>query len=757
MQTPKLLQHLLSDETKFASVHTALELYLRHHDLGEIQKLTWLQCLELLFDAHWERATRKSNIKLFHFICFRVEALELVIQAMPQDCMLTHKNYVEPFSVVQKMTMWLSAHVPLWIWFSSKTKESTNAEDVTRVPRARWPCMSKSIGPHLLPDASGTIHNLDFGNNLGSKSGNSSAFAHIICKALPRRCQIRELARFLCDYFQQYDLLSVVFDRMLLLSMTGLYPAVHCTQNKIMQVVPCWHFETLVSMYVTFLIPTDTNVSKFLIHGAEHEHSNELQALYFYVIREFLLYSVQIMPAVHTLLRQRYEWLEFEGTVKAHMNFARCKIAQVLETGDLDYLPIKQFMYTLQSQIAKSRSNNVCPRNLSLRDGLQQLLHLFTKELQTLDAAEWDVVLVTFSQMLNADQKQCVGLANRSTASSCHKLDSMAEIQSRSTVAALLQSVQIANWKQATVLIKQLRKTDSHRFFRLYHECFMGQCALQTQVHMLPMHVWVTQTTATAAVWYNQSLYHLPPQMNSLLICKSCGDIKCSHDKQQRKSRGKKQVPPTIGSVDVIVDDNLLQMCCTKGSKFSCAHTTTKFEDQLLADVAESDLEVNNAQPNLAITHSVVELNNMYCNKLPIMHVHLIGNVVYHANSCYTVCTQCACITELDNERRFQLLCSTCAKTSNSEIMKHLCAVEPANRCTLCKTNVSVESCKYMRFFDCNKQQLIVQRTVCLACVKLMNKTNREMHTSFEAQQLVLLHRCQRDIRQLKMKRKFGN
>ena len=39
------------------------------------------------------------------------------------------------------------------------------------------------------------------------------------------------------------------------------------------------------------------------------------------------------------------------------------------------------------------------------------------------------------------------------------------------------------------------------------------------------------------------------------------------HDKPQCKMRGKKQIPPTIGSVDVIVDDNLMCMCCTKGSK----------------------------------------------------------------------------------------------------------------------------------------------------------------------------------------------
>ena len=56
------------------------------------------------------------------------------------------------------------------------------------------------------------------------KSQYETCLMHILSKALPRRCQIRELARFMMKYLKIHPILDILFSRMMLLSLLNLYP-----------------------------------------------------------------------------------------------------------------------------------------------------------------------------------------------------------------------------------------------------------------------------------------------------------------------------------------------------------------------------------------------------------------------------------------------------------------------------------------------------------------------------------------------------
>ena len=434
------------------------------------------------------------------------------------------------------------------------------------------------------------------------------------------------------------------------------------------------------------------------------------------------------------------------------MTFARNGISESLKSNEFGHCTVKHFMNVLYSQISKTRSKNPCPRNLSLKDALQYLLHLFNKELQSISEKEWCVVCSTRDEMYKSDKKKFVGVVERTCGSGNHDLDTPLEIESRDTVIRILQCLQISDWKKATVLLRALKALDSKRFFRFYHEIFMAACNVQTEVHALPMNIWVQQTVATAAVWHKQGIQQVPLRANAIVFCKICGEIKTSHDKALHKNRGKPQPPPTIGSVDVLVDDNQLCLCCTRGTKCSLPLPD---QNQQLEDLATTMSELQDEQHQTK--YSVSDIVNTHCVQLPLLHVHLLGNILYHAGSSYTVCVQCACVTELDNIRRHQLKCSACADAALSTAINSVTHASHQHRCTLCNSNVNSDSTQHTRVLDPNAVAFVFQQSICFACLKLMKDRGAELMTVFEARQAVLINRCQKEMKHIGFKRKFGH
>ena len=56
------------------------------------------------------------------------------------------------------------------------------------------------------------------------------------------------------DYFTRFDCLELLFERMLLISLVGMYPYSDTSTNRTYKDIPCWKFDSLLHMYVTFLL-----------------------------------------------------------------------------------------------------------------------------------------------------------------------------------------------------------------------------------------------------------------------------------------------------------------------------------------------------------------------------------------------------------------------------------------------------------------------------------------------------------------------
>ena len=103
---------------------------------------------------------------------------------------------------------------------------------------------------------------------------------HLMCKALPQRCQIRNLREIIANYCQTDDLVHEFMRSALLCSILGMYK--HC------KVRLNWKARKLLLRRFVYMKPNRMQMQEWPFTMYQH--------LLFYVIKEFLTYSMKMIP-----------------------------------------------------------------------------------------------------------------------------------------------------------------------------------------------------------------------------------------------------------------------------------------------------------------------------------------------------------------------------------------------------------------------------------------------------------------------------
>ena len=298
------------------------------------------------------------------------------------------------------------------------------------------------------------------------------------------------------------------------------------------------------------------------------------------------------------------------------------------------------------------------------------------------------------------------------------------------------------------------------RFCRLYHEVGMGLCALRTEVHPLPMHVWLFQTLATAQVWRAAGFEQLPVHANAFAYCKACGQVKCAHSLSLRaKGTKKRPLKPAHGSMEVIVDDNLNCLCCMQKSGHTANPTKVpaKVPNNPADDLASVEEHAVDEDPATTAEPVHLRLANLYCSTLPLVHLHLLGNLVFHAGQCFGVCQECGCITEFDEGHMYSFLCHECGQVKRERHVKGLELFDPeTNSCQVCSVHFLNGNSQTLPVLRPGHGQLCNRLKVCLGCHRLAGKSGQQskLLCLHELQQAVRVNRCKRSLSTIGLKRK---
>ena len=188
--------------------------------------------------------------------------------------------------------MYFDAHIPLMCAIEDIQK----IEAVRSIFHKYQPKTQNVLHEGNLPDIINLQLQCSFWNENKPKM---QPIVHLMCKALPQRCQIRNLREIIANYCQSDNLVHEFMRSALLCSILGMYK--HCKKRL------NWKARQKVLRRLVYSRPNRMQLQEWLFTMYQH--------LLFYIIKEFLTYSMAMIPALYDELCRTYKWHTFEKTV----------------------------------------------------------------------------------------------------------------------------------------------------------------------------------------------------------------------------------------------------------------------------------------------------------------------------------------------------------------------------------------------------------------------------------------------------------
>ena len=211
-----------------------------------------------------------------------------------------HKPYI------QSLMRYFDSYVPLMCAFEDEMEINGAISDKKAVELAEAfkPECNKSMHEGALPDVVSELMKCTYWNETKNKM---HPIVHLLCKALPQRCQIRNLREIISNYCKQCDKVYDFMSKTVLCSILGAYSH----SEKILN----WRARIVVIRRFVYSPPNRAQMQEWLFTGYQH--------FLFYVIKEFLTYSIKLIPSLYAEIRETYKWDIFESCVRKAMDAVR--------------------------------------------------------------------------------------------------------------------------------------------------------------------------------------------------------------------------------------------------------------------------------------------------------------------------------------------------------------------------------------------------------------------------------------------------
>jgi hypothetical protein len=654
--------------------------HVTHKQACELLTLDWpiaLGIWQLIDVAHQEH----------DLLCFRTGALELICRELRGTFYVSNCA----FSLQQQISMWLTAHIPMHVWCISCADQgaSHGASLVPNSPTVRHPTMRLSVGVHILPAMSDTVNNLDFYNKVPiARNTYTDCLYHILSKALPRRCQIRELHRFIYRYTKTEPEVTMIVNRMSIVSILGLYPL----RMKFSERMKGNGYETSANeqtdtVSIGCIVNFDSMVrvcSIYFRKPAAYEgcasclpdqslsdsdpkaKTNGNQPLLLFMIQQLLIYQVQLLPALWVSLNNNCNWSDVSDSVAriaTRITQLWIKLPSCIEN-----LDIAQSVSVAISGRDRTTFNTMNTRRNTLRDTIRCILDTYKKQMS------FDKCSPSFDdrQLIYSTLKEVAAHENGELGS----LDRLCG----SRASAIIRSCHTDYSKIAQALLC-LKQESIQIYYKVMHVLLTMYADLNVIVHQLPETIWAKHITAVNSKWKNVGGIQAHPQAATLLVCTGCHSVKVDYKRQLRvqirasSEALKSCTAPIDGCVYVTVDDDNERLLCNSHKKKAASVFT--------------DSEHTRQSMYKATTA-------LHCGHFPLSRIHLIGNTVWVGDMQYSICTSCACIMEVgkigsskantnlwkcyscSDLRSTQSICGVCARTyKNKHQMETMCFYTP--------------------------------------------------------------------------------
>ena len=466
---------------------------------------------------------------------------------------------------------------------------------------------------------------------------NPSFLNHLLRKAFPRRCQIRELLRFVSSYWKKSAELEWYVRCAVFSSIGGFYA--HHKPDSVLKLSERRHLYQLcfragpdsLESWMTGVAPTDV-ISK--------------QCTLLMILQDNAIAAVAHLPTVSDAYMKVMNWETFKSSVGATTTRARARFG---ETRALACATTGQ----------KQDCSNHPPRydNLFLvhADESKLMSFLITSgSISSIDLSDNWVTPISESGVFSHGNnvfpdKTLTGWGTRS---------SLYDFMRRIHATGGSKCTPFRAWAGRGFGCEDLRVETLKRLSHEHPNEFLIFCVIlwvfiargTLLVSQLPMQVQKRQIIALSKRF--NSCQIVPPTAGALMLCVFCGGIKnpiayTAAPKTNRKS-GRKRAPPGFGAGAIVYDDEHMCLMCNTSTRNT---TSRKLPD------------------------AVRRLSAALCAAAPIVTISLVGKIANLKGELYVICQKCGCVAIVRASSVNYLTCEFCIK-------------EDIARCVICQKGV---------------------------------------------------------------------
>lgn len=501
--------------------------------------------------------------------------------------------------------IYYDAHVPL---MCALEDAKTNA--VQTIFRKYKPDTTKVLHEGELPDIINLQLQCSFWNENKPKM---QPIVHLMCKALPQRCQIRNLREIISNYCQTDDLVHEFMRKALLCSLLGMYK--HCKKRM------SWDTRKQIIRRFVYSKPNRTQMQEWLFTIYQH--------LLFYIIKEFLTYSMHMIPSLYGELCKTYKWTTFEKTVQTAMDSVRTTV----DTNVRQYSAIQDWLGQIEStlmNVNKQQLGNLYrPQRQTFSQNILQICERMDEQNQqanphTAFPAEYRRLMRTMSKRAKRSRVEIEWLQYFNV--------------KKSSIEALITMQQHYHQNTYRSDLRKLLHSASRYDFEAIRELFAAfqQTHHDVRVFNLPQHYYDKQKVALRRRYGLENDAELEPHVGLTYLCLSCNSFKGFTIKKDAKCTNLF----ANGHQKIIVDDETLKCYCGK----RCEKTDSKKRKRINIEAFVEGVELEEHRKRRLKkdwkTRRKTIQNNL-CSQTECVQFNMTGCLLQFYGHMYLFCPSC--------------------------------------------------------------------------------------------------------------------
>lgn len=493
-----------------------------------------------------------------------------------------------------------------------------------------WKQMDDSIIPRIITEV------------LPPSKTSKHHILHLLSKALPQRCQIRNLREIIITYCKESDETYAFIMMILKRSLFGLYD---CAKVPL-----CFEGRIIIQKSFVGQLCSKSFFTRWFRSGAS---SSQHQIFIFYCLKEYLVNAVQQCAPVFEVLDQKHQWSKFSNQVTSFMDEARTKL-NIMAQREYGFLQRSDWLASIEQLLTSAAKSHV-------------KLFRTTPVLGYYNKLRQDI-----SKFFYAKGEFCL---NKHFSKRVENF--LWKYMQRCRPSELFDALLYCGVDQSVVdALKhnKLSSNDFHKFSDRTLQYVVEICRLKNLrenivFYTLPHHIYEKQKRTLALkeradVGNESTEAPFTPRNTASLnyLCLVCNDVKIFLMETKRKNN-RHSNRLSRGSLRVVVDNQpeQLKLCCGRRPERHTKNGKRKFRDS--EDAQNRKLRKERIRDGVADR----------CIKTACLEINLLGNALSFFNKLYVLCALCgnACILD-KNAFRYSSLpnCQTCHSLKQKKCTK---------------------------------------------------------------------------------------